>query len=129
MGGMPLALITAGFTGRRARLDHCPEDAEIRRSLADRNPGGSGAGVGAVETEANAAHHLVHVVLREIGVGATRAAGGAVEALFDTAQERVVVDTRRLWMSLDYVLNRHVLSSLGRAISTIWKLPPSAFDR
>jgi hypothetical protein len=26
-----------------------------------------------------------------------------------------VIDTCRLWMCLDYVLNRHVLSSLGRA--------------
>jgi hypothetical protein len=113
MGGMPLAFITAGFAGGRAGLDHCPQDAEIRRGLADRDPGGSSAGVGAVEAEANAADHLVHVVLREIGVGATRAAGGAVQALFDTAQERVVIDTRRLWMCLDYVLNRHVLSPLS----------------
>jgi hypothetical protein len=129
MGGMPLALITRGLTGRRTGLDHCPHDAKIRRGLTDHDPGGSAAGVGAVEAEANAAHHLVHVVLREIGVGTTRAAGGTVEALFDTAQERVVIDTCRLWMRLDYVLNRHVLSSLGRAMNTIWKLPPFVFDR
>ena len=129
MSGMPLALITTGLTGRRTGLDHCPHDAKIRRGLADHDPGGSGACVGAIEAEANAAHHLVHVVLREIGVGATRAAGRAIEALFDTAQERVVIDTCRLWMCLDYVLNRHVLSSLGRAMNTIWKLPPFVFDR
>lgn len=125
MGGMPLALITTGLAGRRAGLDHRPQDAEIRRGLTDRDPAGSGAGVGAVEAEANAAHHLAHVVLREIGVGATRAAGGAVEALFDAAQERIVIDTRRLWMRLDYVLNRHVLSSLDRAMNSIRKLPPA----
>jgi hypothetical protein len=129
MGGMPLALITTGLAGRCTGLDHCPEDAKIRCGLTDGDTGGSGARVGAVEAEANAAHHLVHVVLGEIGVGTTRAAGGTVEALFDTAQERVVIDTCRLWMRLDYVLNRHVLSSLGRAMNTIWKLPPSVFGR
>jgi hypothetical protein len=129
MSGMPLALITTGLAGRRAGLDYRSEDAKIRRGLTDRDPGGSAAGVGAVEAEANAAHHLVHVVLREIGVGATRAAGGALEALFDTAQECVVIDTCRLWMRLDYVLNRHVLSSLGRSMNTIWKLPRFVFDR
>jgi hypothetical protein len=129
MSGMPLAFITTGLTGGRTGLDHCPHDAKIRRGLTDHDPGGSAAGVGAVEAEANTTHHLVHVVLREIGVGTTRAAGGTVVALFDTAQERVVIDTCRLWMRLDYVLNRHVLSSLGRAMNTIWKLPPSVFGR
>src|SRR3954452_15890109 len=113
MGGMPLALITTGLAGRPARLDHCPDDVEIRRGLTHRDAGGSVAGVGAVEAEANAAHHLVHVVLREIGVGTTRAAGGTVEALFDTAQKRVLIDTCRLRMCLHYVLNRHVLSPLS----------------
>ena len=98
MWGMPLALITTGMAGRRAGFDHCPEDAEIRLGLTYRDAGGSVAGVGAVEAEANATHHLVHVVPRKIGVGTTRAAGGTVEALFDTAQERVVIDARRLWM-------------------------------
>jgi hypothetical protein len=129
MSGMPLALITTGLAGRRTGLDHCPHDAKIWRGLTDHDTRGSGAGVGAVEAETNAAHHLAHVVLREIGVGATRAAGGAVEALFDTAKKRVLIDTCWLWMCLDYVLNRHVLSSLGRAMKTIWKLPPSVFGR
>ena len=96
MGGMPLALITTGSAGRRAGLDHGLEDAEIRRGLTYRDSGGGVAGVGAVEAEANAAHHLAYVVLSEIGVGTTRAAGGTVEALFDTTQERVVIDTCRL---------------------------------
>jgi hypothetical protein len=113
MSGMPLALITTGLAGRRTGLDHCPHDAKIWRGLTDHDTRGSGAGVGAVEAEANAAHHVVHVVLCEICVGTTRAAGGTVEALFDTAQERVVIDTCRLWMCLDYVLNRHVLSPLS----------------
>jgi hypothetical protein len=126
---MPVAFITTGLAGCRAGFDHCPEDAKIRRGLTDGDTGGSAAGVGAVEAEANAAHHLMHVALREIGVGATRAAGGAVKALFDTAQERVVIDTCRLWVRLEYFLNRHVLSSLGRAMTTIWKLPRSIVER
>jgi hypothetical protein len=85
IGGIPLALITTRLAGRRAGFDHCPEDAEIRRGLTYHDPGGGVAGVGAVEAEANAAHHLVHVVLRKIGVCTTRAARGTVEALFDTA--------------------------------------------
>ena len=38
-----------------------------------------------------------------------------IEALFDTAQERVVIDTCRLGMCLDYVSNRHdaLLLSVG----------------
>jgi threonine dehydrogenase-like Zn-dependent dehydrogenase len=98
VGGMPFALSTTRFARRCAGLDHCPQDAQIRRGLTYCNPGGRLAGVGAVEAEANAAHHFLHVVLHEIGVGATRAAGGAVEALFDTAQKGVVIDTCRLWM-------------------------------
>jgi hypothetical protein len=113
MGGMPLALITTGLAGRGTGLDHCAHDAKIRCGLTDHDPGGSAAGVSAVEAKANAAYHLVHVVLREIRVGAARAAGATVEALFDTAQKRVVIDTCRLWMCLDYVLNGHVLSPLS----------------
>ena len=128
MGGMPLAFITTRLAGRRASFDHCAEDAEIRRSLAYRDPGGRVTNVGAVEAEANAAHHLAHVDLREIGVGTTRAAGGTVDALLDTAQERGLIDICRFWMCLDDVLNRHVLSSLGRAMNTIWKVPPPVSD-
>jgi hypothetical protein len=118
MGGMPLALITTGSAGRRAGFDHCPEDAEIRRGLTYHDTGGSVASVGAVEAEPNTAHQLVHVVLREIGVGTTCAAGATVEALFDTAQERVVINPCRLWMCLDYVLKGHVLSPLSVGPST-----------
>jgi hypothetical protein len=82
---MPLALVPTSLARCGAGFDHCPEDAEIRGGLTDHDTGGSVAGVGAIEAEANAAHHLVHVVLREIGVGTTRAAGATVEALVDTA--------------------------------------------
>jgi hypothetical protein len=114
MGSMPLAFVTAGMAGCRASFDHRPEGAEIRRGLTYHDTGSGVAGVGAVEAEADAARHLVHVVLREIGVGTTRAAGGTVEALLDTVQERLVIDPCRLWMCLDYVLNCHVLSSRVR---------------
>jgi hypothetical protein len=114
VGGMPLALVARGLAGHRAGFDHYTEDAEIRRGLTYRDTGSSVAGVGAVQAKANAAHHLTHVVLREIGVGATRAAGGTVDALFDTAQKRVPIDACRLWMCPDHVLNGHVISSLAR---------------
>jgi hypothetical protein len=111
MGGMPLALVSTGSAGRRARFDHRPEDAEIRRGLTDRDTGGRVADVNAVEAESNAAHHLAHVGLREIRVGTTRAAGGAIAAHFDTAQERGLIDTCRLRVCLHDVLNCHVVSS------------------
>lgn len=112
VGGMSLALITGGLAGGGASFDHCAEDVEIRGSLTRHDTSGSVAGVGAVEAKADAAHHLAHVALGEIGVGATRAAGGTVEAVLDTTQERVAIDVCRLWMCLDYVWKCHVLSFL-----------------
>jgi hypothetical protein len=85
VGGVPLALVPTSLAGCGAGFDHCPEDAEIRGGLTYYDTGGGVAGVGAVEAEANAAHHLVHVVLGEIGVCTARAAGATVEALVDTA--------------------------------------------
>ena len=99
VGGMPLALITAGSARHGAGLDHSAEDAEIRRGLPCHDTGGSVARIHAVEAKADAAHHLAHVALRKIGVGATRAAGDTVEAVFDTTYERVAINHCWLWNS------------------------------
>ena len=108
--GVPLALFATGTARHHAALNRCTDDAGVGRCLAGHDAAGGVAQIGAVEAKANAAHHLLYVVHREIRVGTTRAAGGAVEALFDTAQERALIDTCRLWMCLDYVANRHVLA-------------------
>src|SRR4029453_16213823 len=76
--------------------------------LARHDASGCVAGIGAVEAEANAAHHVAHVILGEIGVGTARTAGAEIEAPVDTAQKRVAIQAGRLWMQLDDLLERHV---------------------
>jgi hypothetical protein len=127
VGGVPIALLGTGEAGHRTRFDDCSDQAQIRRRLARHDAAGRVAGVGAVEAEANAAQHLPHVVLGEIGVGTAGTAGGTIEALFDTAQERVAIEARRLWMRLKDLLKCHV-SPLARAASDRALGRPSRFD-
>jgi hypothetical protein len=93
-------------TGLNRRAEH----ADIGRGLAGQDAARSVAGVGAIVVEANAADQLLHVLLAETGVGATGARGGTVEALVDTAQQRLSIKARRLWMGLDHFSNCHFLS-------------------
>jgi hypothetical protein len=127
VGGVPIALLGTGEAGHRTRFDDCPNQAQIRRRLAGHDAAGRVAGVGAVEAEANAAHHLPHVVLGEIGVGTAGTARGAVEALVDTAQEGDAIDVGRLWMQLKDLLKSHV-SPLARAALDRALGRPSRFD-
>jgi hypothetical protein len=98
VGGVPFALLGTSEASDRTCFDHCADKAEIRSGLACHDAAGGVTGVGAVEAEANAAHHLAHVFLGEIGVGTTRTAGDTVDARVDTAQERVAILAGRLWM-------------------------------
>src|SRR5207247_402649 len=109
MGGVPLALLATGAAGRRAGLDRCADDAEIERGLAGHDAAGGLACVGAVEAEANAADQLLQVFLAEAGVGAAGTGSGTVDAVLDTAQERVAIKAARLWMRLDHFSNCHFL--------------------
>ena len=59
VGGVPLALLATGAAGRGAGLDRCADDAEIERGLSGHDAAGGLAGVGAVETEANAPDQLL----------------------------------------------------------------------
>jgi hypothetical protein len=95
-GSVPVALLGAGEAGDGTGFDHCADKAEIRRGLAGHDAAGRLAGVGAVEAETDAAHHLFHVILGEIGVGTSRTAGGTIEALGNTAPERVAIEGRWL---------------------------------
>jgi len=108
VGGVPVALLRTHKAGDVTGFDHCADEAQIRRGLAGHDAAGRVAGVGAVDAETNAANHLPHVVLGEIGVGTTRTAGGTIEALGDTAQERGTIEARRLWMQLKDLLEGHL---------------------
>lgn len=117
VGGVPVALLRTREAGDGTGFDDCANETQIRRGLAGHDAAGRVAGVGAVEAETNAANHLPHVVLGEIGVGTTRTAGGTIEALGDTAQERVTIEARRLWVRLNDLSKGHV-SPFVRAAAT-----------
>jgi hypothetical protein len=112
VGGVLLALLATGAAGHCAGLDRCADDVEIERGLAGHDAAGGLADVGAIETEANAPDQLRQVLLAEAGVGAARTGCGTVEAVLDTAQERVAIKAARLRMGLDQFSNCHFLSFL-----------------
>jgi len=58
VGGVLLALLGAGPTGRHASLDLRAEDTKVGLGLSDEDAGGGLADVGAVEAESNATDHL-----------------------------------------------------------------------
>ena len=117
MGGVPVTLLGTGEAGNATGFDHCADKAQVRFGLAGHDAAGRVADLGAVEADSNAAHHLPHVVLSEIGVGTTRTAGGTIEALVDAAQHGVAIEDSRRWMQLKDLLKRHV-SPFARASAT-----------
>jgi hypothetical protein len=104
---VPLALVAAGATCDRTRFDRRPEDAAISFRLTRQNLTRADADVTAVEAQADATDHLLHIRLDEICVRTTRASPGARDALVDAAHEQVEVDVRRPRMGLHDVSNRH----------------------
>ena len=125
--GVALALLATGAAYRHARLNRCANDGDLGLGLAGHDAAGGVADVGAVEAPANAAHHLWHVALAQVRVGATRTHRGTVDAGLDTAHDRIAIATGRLRMGLEHVSNRHVgsLSARGeteddRAGATRW---------
>jgi hypothetical protein len=117
VGGVPVTLLGTGEAGDATGFDHCADKAQVRCGLAGHDAAGRVADLGAVKAEANAAHHLPHVVLSEIGVGTTRTAGGTIEALVDAAQHGVAIEASRLWMQLKDLVKGHV-SPFVRAAAT-----------
>ena len=57
--------------------------------------------------------HKLFFQARRAGVGAAGTGSGTVEAVLDAAQEHVAIEAARLWVQLDDLLNRHVISSVG----------------
>ena len=113
--GESVALLGTGEARDATGFDQCPDEAEVRCRLAGHDAAGRVADVGAVEAETDATHHFPHAVLDEIGVGASRTAGGAIEALVDTAQRGVAIECSRLWMQLENLVKRHVSPLVGQA--------------
>ena len=107
VGGVPVTLLGTGEAGDATGLDHCADKTQVSGCLAGHNAAGRVADLGAVEAEANATHHLLHVVLSEIGVGTTRTARGTIEALVDAAQHRAAIEAGRLWMRVNDLVKSH----------------------
>ena len=89
--GVPLALLAASSARCRAGAERCADDAEIRLRLARDDATRGVAGIGAVETDANAADQVPDVVFAETRVRAADASGGTVEAFVDAAQKRLAI--------------------------------------
>ncbi|HEX5196131.1 MAG TPA: hypothetical protein VFW26_02860 [Gaiellales bacterium] len=108
MMGVPLALIAAGTARCGAGLDGRADNAEIGLRLARHHAAGGVAQIGAVKTQANAAHHVSDVLLGETRVGASRARGGAVDAVLNAAKKHLAIDAGWVWMRRDDLSNTHV---------------------
>jgi hypothetical protein len=104
-----LAFIPTNTARGQTCFDHGAQHAEISCGLAGRDSGSRRADVGAVETEADAASHVLYVRLSQVRIGAARASLRAVRALGDAANKRRVVKARRLGMSFDDLSDGHVL--------------------
>jgi hypothetical protein len=104
-----LALNGARTTHDDARLDRCPNDAQIDFGLAGQDAADRVADIGAVEIEPDGPDQLQCIWLAKTGVGAAGARGGTVVAVVNTAQEQVTIQADRPGMSLDDVSNRHVV--------------------
>jgi putative membrane protein len=104
-----LALNGARTTHDDARLDRCPNDAQIDFGLAGQDAADRVADIGAVEIEPDGPDQLQCIWLAKTGVGAAGARGGTVVAVVNTAQEQVTIQAHRPGMSLDDVSNRHVV--------------------
>jgi hypothetical protein len=117
VGSVPVTLLGTDETGSRTRFDYRTDEPEIRLGLACHDPARRVARVGAVKAEANAAHHLAHVVLGEISVCTTCTADNTVEALVDTAQERLAIKAARLCMQLDDLRKPQVGSSRSSGVA------------
>ena len=105
--GVALALLATGAASRHAGLNRCTDDGDIEGGLAGHDAAGCVAKVGAVETQANAAHQLRQLGLAEVRVGTARTHGRTVDASLDAAHDHIAIATGRLRMRLEHLSNRH----------------------
>src|SRR5436190_23478161 len=104
---MSLAFVSANATSHRTRFYCNPEDVEISGRLPRHDATGGAADVTAVETEADAAGHFLHVGLGEVGIGTARAACCALQAFGYTAYEHLAIEAGGLRMGLHHLASRH----------------------
>src|SRR4051794_4444920 len=107
VGRVALALVAALTTGHDACVERHAHDDEVHVGLAADDAADRVADTGAVVTEPDAPDQVDDVGLAEAGVGAGVARGRAVDALVDTAQERVAVEADGPRMPLDDLSDRH----------------------
>lgn len=107
VGGVAVAFLRTGEAGRGTRFDHAADETDIGRALSDRDAAGRLARIGAVESDSNHPHQLP-IVLAQADVGAGGTAGGAVEALLRTAQQKLTNQAPRQRMHTDDLAEGHV---------------------
>src|SRR5215469_3703601 len=116
---MVLAFVTTHFAGLHAGLESGARRRGVEGSLAREDPSGRLADVGAIEAEADAADHRLHLRLREIRVGVGGAGLGTVEARLDAFHER---DRIHGWLTEvglgQWCSVRHGCSLLSEAVRT-----------
>jgi hypothetical protein len=107
---VPVAFVSRSPTRRSTRFNRVAKNVEIGFGLPRHDSSGGRAGVAAVETKADAAHQLLHVWLGEAGIRAACARSGTVQALGQTANERLAIEAGRPRMRLDDLSNSQVCS-------------------
>src|SRR5262249_6876673 len=90
-----------------------PGDAHVHLGLAAQHTAHGVAHIRAVEVAPDAADQVSHVRLAETRVGARCAAGRAVDALLDAAEQLLLVQGDRPWVPLDDLSHRHVVLLLA----------------
>src|SRR5258706_2715472 len=97
-----LALVAAHLAGLHAGLEGSACRRGIEGSLAREDPAGRQADVGAIEAEADAADHRLHLLLAQVSIGVGGAGLGAVEACPDALHERVLFHGRLAGIGVGY---------------------------
>jgi hypothetical protein len=113
VSGVPLALVCAQAAEVGAGFQHLHHQGRSGGGPPRQDRTGGGAGVGAVEIEADAAGELRGTILGEAGIGARHADLGAIEAGFYTLGEGVVDDAGCLGMAGQHLAHAHAALSCG----------------
>ena len=111
--GMPVALVGAQAAEVGAGLQHLHHQRRGGGGPPRQDRTGGGAGVGAIEIEADAAGELRRAVLGEAGIGARHADLSAIEAGFNALGEGIIDDAGCLGMAGQHLAHAHAALSCG----------------
>jgi hypothetical protein len=107
---MALAFIAASATGLDTRLKSYPRELGHEFGLPAEDVSGRRADVTAVETQRDTRNEGFDIRLAEVGIGASRAALGTVEAPVDARRQNADLHSKRPRMRLEDLLSvGHVL--------------------